>query len=164
VVFEESPPCVLRSKNESHNGCIAHSSVQTLVNLLVGQPRGTANFSGPCVVQPEVDPLRTGCDVVQHVAQHVSLIGLDGHALFQQHALSCVVPCFLIIIEKYLSCTVLPHVGPHYMQPFRELLRCDGIFYVIEQLLVFLHHLHICTALQGLVYDSFNRKQNGVRF
>jgi hypothetical protein len=34
---------------------------------------------------------------------------------------------------------------------------------VFEQLLAFLRNLHICAVLHGLIYNSFNRKQNGVR-
>jgi hypothetical protein len=56
--------CALQSKSESHNGCIAHSSVQTLVGLLVGRPRGTTNLVRPCVVEPKVDPLCTRHDIV----------------------------------------------------------------------------------------------------
>jgi hypothetical protein len=58
---------------------------------------------------------------------------------------------------------MLPHVGPHNMQRFRELLQHGGVFDVFEQLLAFLCHLHIYAALQGLIYDFFNRKQKGVR-
>ncbi len=97
MVFEESPLCALRSKSENHNGCIVHSSVWTFVGLLAGWPRGIANLVGPCVVQFEVDPLRTPRDVVQRIAQHLSVVRLDGPTLFQQHVLSCVVPCFPII-------------------------------------------------------------------
>jgi hypothetical protein len=50
--------CILRSKNESHNGCITHSGVRALVGLLAGRPKGTTNRAGPCAIQPEVDPLQ----------------------------------------------------------------------------------------------------------
>ncbi len=40
---------------------------------------------------------------------------------------------------------MLPHVGPHYTHPFQELLQCDGVFDVLEQLLAFLCRLHIFT-------------------
>jgi len=94
--------CAFRSKSESHNGCcIAHSNVRTLVGLLAGQPRGTANLVGPCGVQPEVDSLHTRRDVIQRIAQHLSLVGFDGPIMFQKHALSCVIPCFPIIDEQY---------------------------------------------------------------
>ncbi len=83
MVFEESPMRVLRSKSESHNGCIVHSGVRALVDLLAGRPRVTANLAGPCAVQLEVDPLCARRGVVQCVTQHLSLIGLDGLALFQ---------------------------------------------------------------------------------
>jgi hypothetical protein len=58
---------------------------------------------------------------------------------------------------------MLLHVGPHYMQPYRKLLQCDEIFDIFEQLLPFLHCLHMYAVLQGLVYDSFSGKKNGVR-
>jgi hypothetical protein len=51
---------------------------------------------------------------------------------------------------------MLPHVGPHYMQPFQKLLQHNGVFDVLKQLLAFLHHLHIYVVLHGLIYDSFN--------
>jgi hypothetical protein len=85
---------------------------------LPGWPRDIVNLARPCVVQPEVDPLHMRRGVVQHVAQHLSLIGLDGLTLFQLHALSHVVLHFPIIVEQYQSYIVLPHVGPHYTQPF----------------------------------------------
>ncbi len=100
------------------------------------------------------------CDVVQHVTQHLSLVKLDEPTLFQQHPLSHAIPRFSIIAEQYQSYIVLPLVGPHYTQPFRKLL---GVFDVLEQLLAFLHRLHICATLHGLIYNSFNRKQNGVK-
>jgi hypothetical protein len=70
--------------------------------------------------------------VIQRVAQHLSLVGLDEPVLFQQHALSRAILHFPIIIEQYQSYTMLPHVGPHYMQPFQELLQHGGIFDVLE--------------------------------
>ncbi len=115
MVFKESPPCILRSRSESHNGCIAHSGVRALVGLLMGQPRGTANLVGPCAIQLEVDPL------------------------------------------QYQSYTVLLHVGPHYTQPFQELLQRGKVFDIFEQLLAFLRCLHVCAMLQGFVYNYFSR-------
>jgi len=52
-----------------------------------------------------------------------------------------------MIVEQYQSYTVLPHVGPHYMQPFRELLQHGEVFDILEQLLAFLRHLHISAAV-----------------
>ncbi len=101
MVFEESPLCVLRSKSENHNGCIVYLGVQALVDLLAGRPRGTTNLAGPCVVKLEVDPMGMQHNVVQHVMQHLALVGLDEPILFQQHALLHAVPCFLIIAEQY---------------------------------------------------------------
>jgi hypothetical protein len=51
---------------------------------------------------------------------------------------------------------MFPHVGPHYMQPFREVLQRNEVFDVLEQLLAFFRHLHICATLQSFVYDSFS--------
>ncbi len=71
VVFEESPPCVLQSKSESHNGCIVHSGIRTFVGLLIGWPRVTANLAGPCAIQPKVDPLQyQSYTVFPHVGPH----------------------------------------------------------------------------------------------
>ncbi len=118
AVFKDSPPCVLRSRSKSHNGCIAHLGIETFVGLLVGRPRGIANLAWPCDVQLEVDPLHTQRSIVQCVTQYLSLVRLDRLGLFQQHTLSRVVLCFPIIVKQYQSYTVLPHVGPHYAQPF----------------------------------------------
>jgi hypothetical protein len=106
--------CVLQSKSESHNGYIAYSSIRAFLDLLASRLGGTANLARPCAVQLEVDPLRMRRGVVQHVAQHLSLVELDELILFQQHALSRDVPRFPTIIEQYQSYTMLPHVGPHY--------------------------------------------------
>ncbi len=99
MVFEESPLYVLRSRSENRNGCIIHSGVRALVDLLTGRRKGIANLVGPCVVQLEVDLLRMQRGDVQRIMQHLSLIGLDGPTLFQQHALSRAIPRFPIITK-----------------------------------------------------------------
>jgi len=58
-------------------------SVRTFVSLFASRPRGTTNLAGPCVVQLKVDPLRTQCGVIQHVTQHLSLIGSNEFTMFQ---------------------------------------------------------------------------------
>jgi len=58
---------------------------------------------------------------------------------------------------------VLLHVGPHHTQLFRELLQHGKVFDILQQLFAFLRYLHIYAALHDLVYNSFSRKQNGVK-
>jgi hypothetical protein len=71
VIFDESPPCVLQSRNKSHNGRLAHSGFRTLVGLLIGWPRGVTNLAGPCVVQLGVDALEyQSYTVLLHVRPH----------------------------------------------------------------------------------------------
>ncbi len=71
VVYEKNPLCNLRSTSKIHNGYIVHSSIQALVGLLAGRPRGTANLARPCVVQPEIDLLQyQSYTMLSHVRPH----------------------------------------------------------------------------------------------